>query len=57
MRGGKREGAGRPKKEISTARPQNQIRAYPEEWALIKRFAELVKSDRMKAENILNSLE
>ena len=55
MRGGARIGAGRPKGE-SNPRPQNQIRAYPDEWLLIKKFAELVKTDKLKAEKLLNSL-
>lgn len=60
MHGGKREGAGRPvgwRKAISERRPRRQLVAHDDEWALIKRFAELVKSDRMKAEELLNSLK
>ena len=48
---------GRPKgsvKGYSIARPQNQIRAFPEEWELIKRFAALVRKDPEKATVILN---
>lgn len=40
-RGGKREGAGRPKeKEI---RKNRTMRAFDEEWDIINRFATLVK--------------
>lgn len=44
--GGKRAGAGRPvgtKKEVSVQRPQHQLRAFPDEWELIREFARLVK--------------
>ena len=37
---------GRPvgwRKDKSEMRPQHQVRAYPEEWQLIKKFADLVK--------------
>lgn len=60
MKGGKREGAGRPvgwRKAISERRPRRQLVAHDDEWALIKRFAELVKSDKNKAEELLNSLK
>ncbi len=46
MRGGKREGAGRKigwRKGFSSIRPQHQIRAFPDEWEYIKRFAKIVK--------------
>ena len=46
-RGGVRPGAGRPKgsKKLgpSDMRPQHQLRADPEEWELIRRFAYMVK--------------
>lgn len=51
---------GRPagwRKEKSEMRPQRQLRAHDDEWALIKRFAEIVKSDKVKAEKLLNSLD
>lgn len=44
--GGKRTGAGRPvetTKEVSVQRPQHQLRAFPDEWELIREFARLVK--------------
>lgn len=58
-RGGAREGAGRPKKapEDRKVRPQKQMRAWPEEWELIKRFAKLVKKDMEKAKRILDEKE
>ena len=40
--GGKRTGAGRPvgaTKEVSVQRPQHQLRAFPDEWELIREFA------------------
>ena len=44
-RGGKREGAGRPEgwRKPEGTREQKQMRAYPDEWELIQRFAKLVK--------------
>lgn len=44
-RGGKREGAGRKAGwyKPEGVRPQKQMRAYPEEWELIQRFAKLIK--------------
>lgn len=42
--GGKRTGAGRPvgtTKEVSVQRPQHQLRAFPDEWELIREFARL----------------
>ena len=44
--GGKRTGAGRPvgtTKEVSVQRPQHQLRAFPDEWEMIREFARLVK--------------
>lgn len=44
--GGKRKGAGRPKgttKAISVQRKQKQIRAFEEEWEIIKAFSDIVK--------------
>ena len=40
-RGGKREGAGRPK--VEEPRKQRQLRASTEEWELIRRFDKLIK--------------
>ena len=44
-RGGRREGAGRNAGwgKPEGVRPQKQMRAYPEEWELIQRFAKLIK--------------
>ncbi len=42
MRGGKREGAGRPL-TAGEVRKQRQLRASTEEWELIKRFDKLIK--------------
>ena len=44
--GGKRTGAGHPvgtTKEVSVQRPQHQLRAFPDEWEMIREFARLVK--------------
>lgn len=44
--GGKRTGAGRPvgtTKEVSVQRPQHQLRAFTDEWEMIREFARLVK--------------
>lgn len=46
--GGKREGAGRPKgwrKETSIQRKQHQVRAFDDEWSLIKEFMILCRKD------------
>lgn len=40
-RGGRREGAGRPKVEV--LRKMRALRATDQEWELIQRFAKLVK--------------
>ena len=42
MRGGRREGAGRPL-TAGAVRKQRQLRATDEEWELIKRFDKLIK--------------
>jgi len=50
--GGKREGAGRKtgwRKESSEQRPGHQIRAFNDEWNLIKEFANLVKYGNREA--------
>ena len=59
MHGGKREGAGRPvgwRKGFSERRPRRQLVAFDEEWLLIKKFAELVKTDKARAESVLKEL-
>ena len=48
MRGGKREGAGRPL-TAGVPRKQRQTRATDEEWELIKRFDKLVKRGNKEA--------
>ena len=40
--GGKRDGAGR-KPTAGIAREQHQVRATPDEWQIIKAFADIVK--------------
>lgn len=47
---------GRPKgsvKGYSIARPQHQVRAYEDEWQIIKEFAHIVKKDRERAERMM----
>jgi len=58
--GGAREGAGRKKKDENdkVTRPQHQVRAFDDEWDLIKRFSTIVKSGRIvEAEKVLIELE
>ena len=57
-RGGKREGAGRPvgtTKEISTARPWRNIRAYDYEYVLIKEFMKIVRKNPKLAEEFIKN--
>nr|DAI78041.1 MAG TPA: hypothetical protein [Caudoviricetes sp.]DAP78677.1 MAG TPA: hypothetical protein [Caudoviricetes sp.] len=55
--GGKREGAGRPKgKTVAGERKGRNIRAFDDEWELIKQFAKIVKTDRQRAEELLKLL-
>lgn len=55
--GGKRQGAGRPPgAKNSTYKEHRKVcnmRAYPEEWELIKIYAKLVKMDIERAKKIL----
>lgn len=56
--GGKRAGAGRPKgttKVESNQRKQRQVRAHDDEWELIKKYAEIVKKDRARAERMMTT--
>lgn len=56
--GGKRAGAGRPKgttKAESNQRKQRQVRAHDDEWELIKKYAEIVKKDRARAERMMTT--
>ena len=49
--GGRREGAGRKpgkQKEISDQRPMHTVRAFDNEWLLIKKFAEMVKHGELE---------
>ncbi len=57
-RGGKRPGAGRPKgttKDISNMRPQHQVRAYEDEWPLVKEFLAVVRKDKERAKRMLKT--
>lgn len=57
MRGGKREGAGRPKKN-GELRIQRALRATSDEWQLILNFATLVKKGyRQDCELFLQSFK
>lgn len=58
-RGGKREGAGRPKKkeEDKLQRSAHAIRAFDDEWELIQKFVELVRKDKNKCEQAIKLLE
>ena len=51
-RGGFRPGAGRPKAE--EVRKQRQLRAFDDEWIIIKEFAKIVKCNPERAEKILH---
>nr|DAL33592.1 MAG TPA_asm: hypothetical protein [Caudoviricetes sp.] len=56
--GGRRAGAGRPKgttKGYSIQRKQHQVRAFEDEWDIIKRFSKLVKTS--KKEECLKAVE
>lgn len=53
--GGRRANqTGRPKK-AEGVRPQCNMRAYPDEWEMIKAFAHVVKHDRARAERMLQT--
>ena len=56
MRGGKREGAGRPL-TAGEPRKQRQIRATDNEWNLIHEFSVIVKKDIKKAKEILATVK
>lgn len=54
MRGGKREGAGRP---ATGTRPLHGVRAFDDEWEIISPFINLVKSGYKKeCEQVLKDL-
>ena len=50
--------AGRPRLSHpadSKTRPQHQVRAYDDEWEVIKRFAALAKRDLQRAREIVEN--
>ena len=55
--GGARRGAGRPKGAVKPegVRGQHQLRAYPDEWEMIRAFAAIVKKDPARAERMLKT--
>ena len=55
--GGARRGAGRPKGAVKPegVRGQHQLRAYPDEWELIRAFAAIVKKDPARAARIMKT--
>ena len=55
--GGKRENqTGRPRKDVT--RKQRQLRAYDDEWELIKRFDKIIKhGNREACEKFLAEME
>lgn len=58
--GGKRPNqTGRPKGTTKPEgqRPQHQVRAYPEEWEMIKEFAKLVKKDVKRSKEVLEAFK
>jgi len=38
-------------------RPQRQVRAYPEEWEIIRRFLAIVRKDPARAQVLLDAME
>jgi len=54
-------GRGRPKgwrKEFSEMRPQRQLRAFDDEWILIKNFMQIVRKIGVeKSEKIIDNLK
>lgn len=56
-RGGIRKGAGRKPKPDSekNPRPTKQIRAYEDEYALIKEFIKIVRNDFERAEDMIKN--
>ena len=56
--GGRRKNqTGRPKGTTKPegVRKQRQVRAYDDEWELIKKYAEIVKKDRARAERMMTT--
>ena len=56
-RGGVREGAGRPKGTTKPEgiRKQRQLRAYDEEWEIIKEFSRILKKDPARAARMMET--
>ena len=54
-RGGTREGEGRPKVTTKPegVRKQRQLRAYDEEWEIIKEFSRILKKDPERAARMM----
>ena len=54
-RGGVRAGAGRPKGTTKPegVRKQRQLRAYDEEWEIIKEFSRILKKDPERAARMM----
>ena len=58
--GGKRAGAGRPvgtTKSETNQRKQRQVRAFDDEWPIIKEFVALLREDKEKAEAMLEIMK
>lgn len=53
-RGGRREGAGRPRNLME--RKRHSINATQEEWTVISKFVSLVRSDKKKCDEILKKM-
>lgn len=53
-RGGRREGAGRPRNVIE--RKRHSVNATQEEWAAIEAFVSLVRTDKKKCDEVLRNL-
>lgn len=53
--GGSRPNAGRPKGSVKPEgiRKQRQLRAYDDEWEIIKEFSQIVKKDRARAARMM----
>lgn len=56
-RGGRREGAGRPRKQDKIQRKVHSIRAFDDEWELIQEFKNLVRKDKIKCNKIIKLLK
>ncbi len=52
--GGARVGAGRPK-NANGVRKQHQVRAYDDEWELVRAFIKIMREDRERAEKFVQS--